>query len=95
MHSGQQRRERVLPRTFDSSIRRECWESQPATSFVTVPEASVNEDNLAPASEHDVRAARKIARVEAKSITVAMQKTAEAQLRASMLPRIRAINALR
>ena len=30
MHSGQQRRERVLPRTFDSSIRRECWESQPS-----------------------------------------------------------------
>ena len=66
---------------FDAS----AGSRSPATSFVTVPEASVNEDNLAPASEHDVRAARKIARVEAKSITVAMQKTAEAQLRASML----------
>ena len=55
-----------------------------ATSFVTVPKAPMNEHNLAPAPEHDVRTARKIARVEAKSIAVAMQKTADAQLRASV-----------
>ena len=65
---------------FDASAR----SRSPGTSFVTVPEAPVNEHNLAPASEHDVRPARKIARVEAKSITVAMQKAADAQLRASI-----------
>ena len=65
---------------FDAS----AGSRSPATSFVTVPEAPVNEQDLAPAPKHDVRPARKIARVEAKSITVAMQKAADAQLRASI-----------
>lgn len=75
------------PRRFEFSIPvfdASRWSRGPGTSFVTMPETPVNENNLAPTPEHYVRPTRKIARMQSKPIAMSVKEATDAQLRASI-----------
>jgi hypothetical protein len=57
------------------------WFLQPAFAGVTVPEAAVNKNYLAPTGEYEVRFARQCRNVKSVAISESMSKSAENHLR--------------